>query len=137
MKEKVIGFMIFSLIIIPVLSVTSAEIDSTELKIRAIDEGLLVGIVALIENTGEVEAENVEWSIEFKSGNVLLPLKGLKKGSFASIPAGEMNSIFSGPVFGIGLFRPVQVNVTVSASNAETVEKTVDVIVVLFYTFVL
>ena len=137
MKEKIIGIIICSLILTPVLSASSVEIDSTELNIRAIDEGLLVGIVALVENIGKVEAKNVEWSIEFKSGNIILPLKGLKKGTFVSIPEGEMNSIFSGPVFGIGLFRPVQVKVTVSASNAETVEKTVDVIVVLFYTFVL
>ena len=137
MKQKIIGIFICSLILIPVLSVTSAGSNSTELEIRTIDEGLLVGIAALIENIGEVEAENVEWSIQFKSGNILLPFEGLKKGSFESIPAGEINSIFSGPVFGIGLFRPAEVTVTVSASNAETVEKTVRVIVVLFYTFVI
>jgi hypothetical protein len=137
MKQKIIGIIICSILFIPVLSVSSTANQDAILNIRTIDEGLLVGIAVSIENTGDVDADNVEWSIKFRSGNILFPIGGQKKGTFKSIPFGEMKSIFSGPVFGIGLFRPAEVTVTVSASNAETVEKTADVIIILFYTFVL
>ena len=137
MKHKIIGILICSLLFIPVLSVSSTANQNAILEIRTVDEGLLVGIAVSIENTGDADAENVEWSIEFCSGNILLPIGGQKKGTFKTIPSDEIKSIFSGPVFGIGLFRPAQVRVSVRASNAETVEKTVDVIVILFYTFVL
>ena len=137
MKRKIIGIFICVVILFPVLSVTSESNQTAELDIRTIDEGLLVGIAARIENIGEVDAEDVKWSIEFKSGNIILPLGGIKKGSFENIPASEMRSIFSGPVFGIGLLRPAEVTVTVNAANADTVEKSVKVLVLLFYTFVL
>ena len=137
MKKKIAGIFVCMLILVPVLSVTSAANQTAELEIRAVDEGLLVGIAALIENIGDNDAEDVEWSIEFKSGTILLPFGGIRKGSFNNIPAGERKSIFSGPVFGIGFLRPVEVTVTVSASNADTVEESVSVLVFLFYTSVL
>ena len=137
MEKKIVGILVCIIMLIPVLSTTTTAAQTTELKIGTVDEGLLVGIAVLIENIGENDAENVQWSIEFEEGTILLPLGGTKRGSFDIISAGERESIFSGPVFGIGLLRPALVTVTVSASNAETVEESVSVMVFLFYTFVL
>jgi len=137
MKKKLLGILVCMLMIIPALATTVTANPEPEFKIRAVDEGLIVGIISLVENNGDTAAEDVEWSIKFESGTILLPLGGVKSGSFKNLPAGESKSIFSGPVFGMGILQPAKVTITVSASNADTVEESVNVIIFLFYTFVL
>jgi hypothetical protein len=114
----------FMLVLIPILSTTCIANQGTVLQIEAIDDSYLLGVASVIENVGDVAAEDIEWSITFEGGTVFMPIGGVRNGVCKNISPGERKNIFSGPVFGFGLLTPMEITVSARASNADPVQKT-------------
>jgi hypothetical protein len=100
--------------------------EEPELEISDIAGGF--GISAMIDNVGDGEATDTEWSITLDGGLIILGKE--TTGTIASIPAGESSEIKSGLIFGIG--KPT---ITISAECAEgaSAEETASGLVILFF----
>lgn len=59
------------------------------------------GITLTIDNTGDADANDVEWSVTLEGGFILIPKGGYADGTIDTIPAGDqaIEDIF---VFGLG-----------------------------------
>jgi len=112
------------LVMLPIFSTAGLAHQSTVLEIGEIDEGLLVGVASIIKNIGDAPAKDVAWSIRFEGGIVLIPLGSERNGACDSIDVGGEKNIFSGPVFGFGVLRPMEITVSAQASNADPVKRT-------------
>ena len=112
------------LVLIPILSTSSIASQNTVIQIEDIDDSYLLGVASVIENVGDVSAEDIEWSITFEGGTVFIPIGGIRNGACKSISPGERKNIFSGPVFGFGLLTPLEITVSARASNADPVQNT-------------
>lgn len=122
--KNTLSFIIASFILLPLLSITSTAHQNAVLEIGTIDEGLLVGVASVITNVGDTAAQDVRWSIHFDGGTVLFPFGGVRNGSCKSIAAGVTKNIFSGPVCGFAIVRPMNITVSAFASNADPVQRT-------------
>ena len=91
-------------------------------------------ISAVIKNTGNGNATNVNWSMDFGGGAIiLLPRRGEDSGTISSLTAdGGTTAVETKPVLGFGKGT---VTYTASAPGADTAKKTVDVFV--FFVFVI
>jgi hypothetical protein len=88
--------------------------------IKSISGGF--GVSAVIENTGNADATNVQWSIELEGGIIILGKK--TTGTIPTLAAGESVTIKSSFIFGIG-----KTTVVVTADDAK---KSAPATVVLF-----
>jgi hypothetical protein len=131
--KKTWGFIIASLILLLLLSTTSTAHQNAVLEIGTIDEGLLVGVASLITNVGNTTAQDVHWSIHFEGGTVLFPFGSVRNGGCKSIAAGVTKNIFSGPVCGFAIIRPMNITVSAYASNADPVQRTERGVMFLFF----
>jgi len=107
----------------------SLEGDTTpqpELSIEAIAGGF--GVSAKINNVGDGEATDTEWSITLDGGLIILGKE--TTGTIASIPAGESADISSGLIFGIG--RPT-ITVTAECAEGASAEGNATGLVILFF----
>ena len=129
MKKKIIGIFLCMLIFVPVFSATVTASQGPILELDEIHGGM--GLSTSVMNTGEVNATDIIWTIEFKKAFPILGKAFMVKGEYTAdlilnIPPGESEEIEVGrlpfDLMGFGLFR-----VTVSAwsPHANLVKKTV------------
>jgi hypothetical protein len=83
-----------------------------KIEIKSISGGFF-RITSVIANTGTTEAIGVDWTISL-SGNGFVLLGKETTGKLTSLPVGEVRTITSGPILGLG-----DVIVTVYAQNSE------------------
>ena len=88
-------------------------IEEVELNIASISGG--VGISAVIENVGRSDAMDVNWSIQFNGGYILIPVDRTAKGVI-DIPIGEQKEIYCF-VLGFGILNPIEIVVTVEKDD--------------------
>jgi hypothetical protein len=100
--------------------------EQPELEISDITGGF--GISAMIDNVGDGEATDTEWSITLDGGLIILGKE--TTGTIASIPAGESSEIKSGLIFGIG--RPT-ITITAECAEGKSAEETASGLVILFF----
>jgi len=102
-----------------------------ELELGEVSGGL--GIKTSIKNTGDGEATNVYWSIEFDSGFIIFPPDGIDSGAFSTFEPGHEESLRM-MVLGFGGFlKPLNATVTVRADNLLPVVKTMPAKVLLAF----
>ena len=100
--------------------------EEPELEISDIAGGF--GISAKINNVGDGEATDTEWSITLEGGLIILGKE--TTGTTASIPAGESADIKSGLIFGIG--KPT-ITIAAECSEGASAEETASGLVILFF----
>jgi len=99
--------------------------DVYEILEPILDIGIVMGgfgVSATLTNTGTMDDENVNWSIEFEEGQglIILPSGRIKEGVEPTITAGGEVTVKTGLVLGFGM-----VSIIVSATGAEqSVSKT-------------
>jgi len=86
------------------------------------------GVSAVIKNTGDGEATDVNWSITLEGGLIILGKE--TTGTTASIPAEDEASIKSGLIFGIG--KPT-ITVTAECAEGPSAEGNATGLVILFF----
>jgi outer membrane protein assembly factor BamB len=93
------------------------HIRGSELSIDTISGGFCV--TAVIKNIGEMDVENVNWSMVFDGGIIILPENRMATGVL-SLNSGEQKTIRSGLVLGFGgiILPTVQLIVTVGDTEA-------------------
>ena len=99
----------------------TTEEEETEplLEIGEIAGG--IGVVADIQNTGDVDIENIEWTITIENGLILLiPKEGNVSGIIDSLPSQETDIVGTN-VFGLGNF---DITVEVKADDVPPISKT-------------
>lgn len=97
-----------------------------ELEIESIAGGF--GVSALIQNVGDANATDVNWSITLDGGLIILGKE--KTGTVASIAEGEQAAIQSSLIFGIG---KTTITVTAECAEGSSDEKTAEGFVLLFF----
>jgi hypothetical protein len=100
--------------------IQEGEPTEQELKIT-IKRGLCRSIKVKIENTGDVEINNITWNITVNRRGLIKKTILNRNGTISNLDLGEMETLRERP-FGIGL---ITVTVNVKAEGAETFEKTV------------
>jgi len=100
--------------------------EEPELEISDIAGGF--GVSAVIDNVGDGEATDTEWSITLDGGLIILGKE--TTGTIASIPAGESAEIKSSLIFGIG--RPT-ITVTAECAEGPSAEENATGLVILFF----
>jgi outer membrane protein assembly factor BamB len=86
------------------------------------------GVSAVITNTGDANATDVNWSITLDGGIIILGKE--TTGTIASIPAGKSSEIKSGLIFGIG--KPT-ITVAAECTEGSSDEKAAEGFVLLFF----
>ncbi|RLF29199.1 MAG: hypothetical protein DRN05_02240, partial [Thermoplasmata archaeon] len=99
-----------------------------EIKIGDINGGLL-RISAVIENTGDADANNVNWSISVKGG-ILGLVNKTSSGTISVLKAGENETVTSEPLLGFG---PIEINITASEPSGSSDTKTVEAFLFIFF----
>ena len=110
----------------PVWHFTLEEKPEPSLEIESISGGF--GISTVIENVGNVDATDVEWSISLDGGIVLRPSARIKEGTIPILVAGDTITK-STSVLGLG-----RIDITVMAGE---VEKTTKGFMLLFFVIVI
>jgi hypothetical protein len=108
------------------LSLEGDVTPQPELSIEDIAGGF--GVSAVIKNTGEGNATDVEWSITLDGGLIILGKE--TKGTITTIPAGDEETIKSGLIFGIG--KPT-ITITAECFEGASDEETASGLVILFF----
>jgi len=104
---------------------TEEEEQEPQLEIGEITGGL--GITVEILNIGDVDVENVEWTITIENGFILLfPKEGSVTGLIGSLPLQE-TEIIGTNVFGLGKF---DITVVAEADGVSPVSKTVNAFII-------
>jgi len=98
-----------------------AELEIGEIK------GRLLRVEAEINNMGDAEVNEVNWSIVLDGNFVILGKES--SGTLSSIIANSTEIVTDKPVFGIG---QVEITVTANAPGLDQVTKTVDAVIFLF-----
>lgn len=108
------------------MSLEGDTIPQPELSIEDIAGGF--GINAVIKNTGEGDATDVEWSISLDGGLIIIGKE--TKGTITTIAADDEEAIKSSLIFGIG-----RATITITAECFEGVsdEETASGLVILFF----
>jgi len=104
----------------------SAVAEEPELEISEITGGF--GVSAVIDNVGDGEATDTDWSITLDGGLIILGKE--TTGTIASIPAGESAEIKSGLILGIG--KPT-ITVTAECAEGKSAEGNATGFVLLFF----
>jgi len=86
------------------------------LKIEEINGGLF-NIYSDIINTGDAEANNIEWKISIYGGSILLGR--YSSGTISNIQPGEKTTINSGIILGIGLPSIIIIEINISDYNSD------------------
>ena len=101
------------------------ESNDSELEIGEIAGG--IGFIAEIQNIGDMDIENIEWTINIEKGFVLLfPKKGSISGIIDSLPTQETDIIGTN-VFGLGKF---DITVEAKADGVFPVSKTASAFII-------
>jgi len=110
----------------PIWSFTTAgESTDPELELGEITGG--TGVSVVIENVGDSDATDIEWSITIDGGLLLIPYGGYVEGTIDLLAAGDSADIGISFVFGLGLgiFTDLPtIAVSVDAADMDPLEKT-------------
>jgi len=101
-------------------------IPQPELSIEDIAGGF--GVSAVIKNTGDGDATDVEWTINLDGGLIILGKE--TKGTITTIPAGDEETIKSSLIFGIG--KPT-ITITAECYEGASDAQTASGLVILFF----
>lgn len=118
--------------------------ESSDLVIRVIDEqeppepkleldikGGNLQMMIKLKNTGNVEIEDIEWSIEIEpKSNSFIPFAVDSEGTISSLSKGSTKYKYSGLVFGFG---EADVFITVEAPGIEKIEEEATALVFFFF----
>ena len=126
MKRRIVGIFLIVLLIGPIFLTTTTTASGAKLELGEIYGGMRIS--TNITNTGDVNATDVIWTIEFKKVFPILGRAIMLKGGYIAdlipdIPAGETvrigHDLFG--IFGYGWFW---IKIRAWSPNAELVEKT-------------
>jgi len=101
------------------------QVKGPILEIEEINGGLFK-INTEIRNTGDVEANDIEWKISIYGGSILLGR--YSSGIISNIQPGEKTGIESGIVYGIGLPSVITVEVDIFDYNSDIEIQSADII---------
>ena len=125
MKKSIVGIVVLSFLLVPLLSTTAAIDPIPEITIVDLKGG--IGLTVLIKNVGAANATRVGYHLVHGNGFFLRTTKWIK--TLPDIPAGETITLRTGFMrFGIGLGIVTKIpwiTLTIYAQDAENVTKTV------------
>jgi len=119
MKKKLVGILFCMLLVVPVLSVNVAADDEPELEIEIRWDKK--SLTAFIRNVGDGDAYDVNWSFDIEGG--FLGFVDYHIGGIIDILPADSETSVENSLFLFG-FGPIEITVTIGASNAETVTDT-------------
>lgn len=119
MKKKIIGIFVCMLLVVPVLSVTVTADDEPELEIEIRWDNK--SLTAFIKNVGDGDAYDVNWSFDIEGG--FLGFVNYHIGGIIDILPANSETSVENSLFLFG-FGPIEITITIGASNVETMTDT-------------
>ena len=120
MKKKIVGTIIFILLLLPILTPLISADQETDLEIEIIGRGKIRrNIYFIVRNIGDTAALNVQMNGRI-DGGLIIGLRGYAFKGYSSIsPEEEVRHLFIIPGLGVG---SITITVTADADNAEAVD---------------